>query len=703
MNLITTRRRWLAVMLCLPLPMYAASVTAEQDVPAGVDISRWDCEYCVFEQGTSGDVEAGAGYVSDDSYKFGEYNGLNKEGAYPIGGIMARYRDEDGKYVDLTGRNLGLDNRSVDIEGGLQGKYKLFLKYDELPHYISDSAQTPYRGNGDTHLNLPPGWTTAGSTAGMTQLVPDLRGVNLQTERKRLGLGLSFIPASKWGTALSFRHEVRDGQKATAGSFFFNSAQLVEPVDYVTDELEASATYTTGKWQSKLSYYGSFFNDRDTSLTWQNAYNPLVPGATAGQRALPPDNQFHQVQLSSAYRLTESTRISGDVAVGRMEQDEDLLAATINPNISVTLPRTSANAKVDTLTADLKVDSAVNKKLRLNAALRYNDRDNKTPRDTFNWVTTDDFIAVPRSNLPYSFTDITGALGADYRISRITRLSGGYDYTKKERTHQEVNNTTEDTFWAKVSVQARENLDLAVKAAHADRSTSDYNPVAQITPAENPLMRKFNMADRERDTAGVQASFIPHERVSITVGVDYAQDDYTNSVLGLTGSQETDFNADTSVILTEATSLHLFGGRQLIKSKQVGSQTFSTPDWYAKNNDTYDSAGLGVKHQLIKNKLDVGADYVLTRSTGKIKVVTGAPNPDFPDLKTSLDSVKLYADYRLKENMTLHAAYWYEHYNSKSWAVDGVNPDTIPNVISFGEDSPDYNVHAVMLSLRYHF
>jgi hypothetical protein len=29
---------------------------------------------------------------------------------------------------------------------------------------------------------------------------------------------------------------------------------LVEPVDYVTDEVEASATYTTRKWQNKLAY-----------------------------------------------------------------------------------------------------------------------------------------------------------------------------------------------------------------------------------------------------------------------------------------------------------------------------------------------------------------------------------------------------------------------------------------------------------------
>jgi MtrB/PioB family decaheme-associated outer membrane protein len=369
----------------------------------------------------------------------------------------------------------------------------------------------------------------------------------------------------------------------------------------------------------------------------------------------------------------------------------------------VALPDSSANAQVNTLTADLKVDSAVSNKLRLNAAYRYNDRDNKTPSEVWDWVSNDAFVSTARKNLPYSFTDNTINLGAEYRIDKVTKVNAGYDFEQKDRTHQEVNRTKENTFWGKVGVRARDNIDFAFKAAHANRSNSDYNPVTDTQPPENPLMRKYNMADRKRDTASVNAGFIPHERISIGMSADLAQDDYTNSALGLTKSREASYNTDASVILTDVTSLHVFANWQRIKSKQAGSQIFSNPDWSAKNNDTFDSYGIGVKHQLIKDKLDVGADYVLSRSTGKVNVDASAPGADFPDLKTDLDSVKLYSDYHLKENLTLHAAYWYEHYDSKDWMLDGVDPDTIPNVISFGEDSPNYNVHAVMMSVRYRF
>jgi hypothetical protein len=179
MNVTAASGRVLLLALGLPFSTYsAAGGTTGAEIPEGVDISGWECEYCAFEKGFSGEVEVGAGYVSDDSYKFGEYNGLHDDGPFPIGNATARYRDENANYLDLRVRDLGINTRSADIEGGRQGKYKLFLEYDEIPHYISDSAKTPYRGN-DT-LRLPSNWVTAGSTAGMTELGASLHDADLK-------------------------------------------------------------------------------------------------------------------------------------------------------------------------------------------------------------------------------------------------------------------------------------------------------------------------------------------------------------------------------------------------------------------------------------------------------------------------------------------------------------------------------------------
>jgi len=699
MNSIHSGARWLLALVCLPAGMLAGAAE-----PVSVDTSNWSCEYCVIEKGYSGEVEGGVGWVSDDSFKFGEYNGMEDKGAFVVGNATARYRDGKTGYLDLHVRDLGLDTRSIGIKGGQQGRYSLSFDYDGIPHNISDSARTPYLGAGGENLVLPGGWAHAGSTAGMTTLNSSLYGVDLQTLRKRFGIGATFIPASKWKTAVNVRHEIRDGQQRTAGSFLFDSAELVAPVDYVTDEVDASVSYTTDRWQSRLSYYGSFFNDRNTSLTWDNAYTPLSAGADTGRLSLPPDNRFNQILFTTGYQVSNRTRINGNVALGRMEQDDTLLAASINPNFSgVALPRQSADAKVDTVTANLQASSAVTDKLRVNASLRYNDRNNKTPSQVFDWVSTDVSAALARRNLPYSFTDKIAKLDADYRLTRRIRLGAGAEYAHKDRTNQEVDSNREESGWGQVRVHLLETLEFSLKGAHSERDASGFHLVPDIQPAENPLMSKYNMADRSRDSGSFMLSYTPTERITIGLSGDLTRDRYSKSLLGLTASRQGSINADVAFLLNKATSLHAFAGQEQIRSEQQGSQ--SNPmaaDWFAENLDTVNTFGFGVKHQLIKDRLDVGADYVMNRSTGEISIVSGTLS-SFPDLKTSLDSVKLYADYRLKKELSLHAAYWYEHYNSKDWMRDGVNPDTIPNVISLGMNSPDYAVNAVMMSLRYRF
>ena len=139
-NLTAACIRTPLAMLCLSLSICSIADTVQPVIPEGVDISRWDCDYCVFEQGFSGEVELGAGYVSDKSYKFGEYNGLYDDGAFAIGNVTARYRDENAGFLDLHVRDLGLNNRSAEIKGGRQGSYRLRLNYDEISHYISAMA-----------------------------------------------------------------------------------------------------------------------------------------------------------------------------------------------------------------------------------------------------------------------------------------------------------------------------------------------------------------------------------------------------------------------------------------------------------------------------------------------------------------------------------------------------------------------------------
>jgi MtrB/PioB family decaheme-associated outer membrane protein len=672
-----------------------------------VDTTEWKCTFCVAEEGFSGTVELGLGHVSTDSYKFGEYTGLNEQGGFLIGNAQLRVRGADAAYWNVNVSNLGLDSRSLGVEGGRQGTFKLSLKYDELPHFISDSVATPFLGTGTDSLTLPSTWIRASTTTGMTDLANSLHNVNLETSRKRLGLGLALASGTPWTYAVNVRHEIREGTQRIAGSFFVSTAQLVMPVDTVTDQLDVSAAYTGKKLQARFAYYGSLFSNNHTALNWENPYSAGAGGPDAGQLALSPDNQFHQILASAGYQFTDKTRATADLAFGRMTQNESFLAATVNPSIVVPAqPRSSLDGLVNTLNANLKVTSALTEQLRLNAGYTYNDHDNRTPQASYYWVSTDIPGVSQRTNLPYSFTQSTIKVSGDYRFAKQTKVSIGVDSDARERTYQEVSESRENTVWGKASTHVLDNLGLTLKGAHAERDINGYEVLPWVSPVENPLLRKYNMADRTRDTAGVRADVTVGQTMSFGLGYDYANDDYSKSQIGLTESRESTLGADASAMLATNTSLHVYYTRERINSQQVGSTTFPNPDWIGENVDTVNTGGIGIKHALIKGKFDIGADYTISHSRGEVTVMDGTASPPFPDLIANLNSLKLYATYRLKENMSVNGAYWYEHYQSEDWQLDGVTANTINTsayVLAFGEQSPSYYANVIMLSLRYKF
>jgi len=61
------------------------------------------------------------------------------------------------------------------------------------------------------------------------------------------------------------------------------------------------------------------------------------------------------------------------------------------------------------------------------------------------------------------------------------------------------------------------------------------------------------------------------------------------------------------------------------------------------------------------------------------------------------------AEYQLRENIAVRLSYLLEDLKTGDWAIDGVAPNTIANVLGLGEDSPHYRNHLVGFAVRYEF
>jgi len=672
-----------------------------------VDTSQWKCESCPFEKtGQSGTVDAGVIGVSDDSAKFGDYTGLNKQGAYLGLGGNVRYRGDNGVYGRLEANDLGLESRSITFDGGREGLYTLKLGYAEIPRHQAEGAQTPFLGNGGSRLSLPAGFPAV-DTASMP-LATTLQPIDVSSKRQRFDAGLGWLFGDQWSTQLTYRRDVRDGLQRISGSFFVaNASQMVAPLDQTTDQLELSATYATRRLQLTVAYQLSVFRDGESSLTWANPFTP-INGAAEGQLALAPGNQFHQLVGSLGYEITPTIRFSGDLAFGRMTQDESFVPITTNaglaPASALALPAQSLQGEVNTFNASARVTAKPMDRLNLTASYDRNARDNKTPSQSYPSVSTDMFLnATPRTNQPFSFFQDRFKFNGDYRGPGSVKTSLGVDWDSIERSLQEVVTTRETTLWARMEGRATDTVLLQAKLAHAERNGTTYGIATWINPPQNALMRKFYLADRKRDSAGGRVEVTAKEGVTLGVNADYAKDDYTDTTIGLTQARTTSAGADFSAALSDQTQLYGFIQTEQIKSDQAGSQVFAAPDWTGRNEDRTNSLGFGVKQLALGGKLELSADAVFTRMTNDITVDAGAASPPFPSITTDVDRFRLKAVYQLQKNLSLVGSWWYERYDSQDWHLDGVGPATIANLLVFGDPPPRYKVNVLQLGLRYRF
>lgn len=696
----------------------------------------------------SSEVEIGAGYVSDDSFKFGEFNGLEDEGVHFIGNADIRWSDafdsDSSRYFELQAADLGLDTREVYMEYGHQGRFALSFGYDEIPKRITDSARTPFLGAGGTTLTLPALWDPGTTTAGMDNLVTLLKSVDIDHEREKYSAGGKLILFENWNLALNFSHEDKEGSKTIGAVIGVNGGNpravvVPEPVDYATDEVELLIGYSGRRLQAQFRYHASLFDNDAETLTWDNPYsaiggwNPVAGFPTGqGRLALPPDNDFHQVSFTGAYQVTPTTRATLTASTGWMTQDEDFLPFTVNPLLAtpVPLPRESLDGEIQTTLIDAAVVSRPLPRLDLQARFRYDDRDNDTPQAEYFVVHGDaaDQDTEARINLPYSYEQTQARFDAGYLLMPRTRLEIGYRYETIERDFQEVDETTEHTGSLNVNGTPLDFVNVRLTYEHGSRrGDSSYDGTipllashepSTVPPGDfenHPLLRKFHLADRDRDRLLATVTVIPHEMVNLGLNVNYVNDDYDDGLIGLKSSRTEAYSADVSVIPNDRVSAYLFytyedltadiGGWSFQGFAKIPHSQDPTRQWFVDHKDIVHTVGGGVDLELIPDRLFLDADYVYARSRGDIGVTTGPSlaSAPLPDLETERHELTVSAEYNLRKNVGLRLGYLYGKYNSADFALDFVAPNTLANVITLGEESPEYSTHVFWAAVKYRF
>ncbi|TAL04023.1 MAG: MtrB/PioB family decaheme-associated outer membrane protein [Rhodospirillaceae bacterium] len=704
-------------------------------------------------------VEVGVGYQNLDSYYFGRYGGVTGEGPFPLFDATVNGRspwDSNRTWFWNVDASLyGADARTVQARVGEQGKWKFSANYDAFTRSFTESAQTPFDGVGTSQLTLPANWTGNIFSQRFANLGRDLKPLELKTAWQSVGGDYVMNPRNGYEIRFHFDYRHRDGLRPNSIAFGNESNFPVglffpQPVDYDSNRFEASIGYADRQWQWNAMYTFSIFRDALNSVTVQNPFSQSIAFSwpaggfagypfASGQYSLPPDSSAHQILLSGGYAVTPKTRITARVAFTIQTQNAPFLPYTSNLNLNVPLPlpRSSLGGLDHKTMANFAVTSREWKNWDLSASYAYDGRKNLTPQAAFSYVTNDvqdqPHPLIPgvspyiRTNLPYSFTFQQAKAEVAYRVTPGTRISLSYTGDFQSRTYQEVSKTVEHTVkakalsafalgsgWVSYSYAARTGTNYADDYPWNLSHTAAYlNASPNNRSIEFPLLRKYELADRERHEVKGGLTFDPMPAVTVDMSGGYDKDIYNKSLFGLRHSDSLLLDVDLSYVVKDGLSASAFYSFEQIRSDQRGyflatlSLTNPAQAWGAQNRDSVHSVGLQADWQAVPNKLmlhgayylSYGATHIDVESTPFIPLAAASPLPDAHEIT---HNVRLRAEYAVRNGTTLRLGYTLERHITTDWQyAGGFTP--VAQILGSGMLPPRYTAHVVSISARHEF
>lgn len=623
-------------------------------------------------------LSAGLGYSSDDLSMLGRYNGRSDQGAYLLLDFDLKQRDDEtGTWTLVNGRNIGLSNRNLRYERNRQGDWNYFIEFDQLDSVNPYQYQTDLSGIG----------TGQQATGGASQ------SLQLSQERQNVKIGMGKHFSKELDFSLSYRHENKEGERNwgqgasySLGGAFDRSLFMVEPIDYRTQEVDAKLNYSTEALQLQGGYRLSLFDNPIQVLSLD--ISSLVANASPRQTATAPDNQSQILYLNGGYRVSPLTRATFKFAYQQDRQDEEFSQS--NPFNA----RTDLGGKVDTTRFTLGLNSRVTPALTLNAKLRYDDRDDNTPKVRY-------LSTVGQYNQLSSRTNTDGTLDATYRVDSELSLLAGIEHEILKRGATDDANmarrekTDETTLRIGARKSLTESLKGAVKLSHSERDGSAWLPgsgilegTQQTTPLAHDYVSSIQFADRKQDQLRLTLDWYATEQLSLQLVSEASQDSYSGLPLGPRDGSSMLVSIDTAYQLSDEWSLSGWistSQRKLESSSHawydldltnyLSNYSDSMQSWSGKTTDQGYAVGLGLKGQAT-DELKLGAKLQYTDDKSEFDMASlaaptdpqFAPDSSLPDIEYKLTTLTLFGEYALDEQQGLRVDYRYEQIKNNDWS-----------------------------------
>ena len=624
-----------------------------------------------------------------------------------------------------TGRNIGQRDQMVRFRGNSPGVYDLQVRWDRIPHTFSTNARSLGFEQSPGVYVLPNPRPDTGTWNRTSPYLSPMR--TMWSTARAAG---AYTPSPKWDLRAEYTNIGKTGRRPMGmafGSPGNNLREIGEPIDQTMHDVKLTESYASPRFQIVGMYDLSLFRNRYTSATSDNpliAVDQATTGSSRGRSALAPSNQAHTGMVNVGVNLPARTRLTASGTYSLWLQDEQFIPITINSAINdprfAELPR-RLGGRSGTSTVYFSAVSRPWNPLTLSARVRtFGFRDRVSVDSVPVLVVNDRSLAAGEERERLPFTRRNADAGAAWRVTRRLplTLSAGYGWERWTRSEaRNVADLREQSPRVALDVGVLEWMSL--RGSYTTATRRIHGEYVQNTPADLPLHRRFDQANRDRERTNLQATVTPFAPMTLSASWSVGHDEYPDSPYGLQSDRSNMKGADVAwtpagpFSLDGSYTVERFLTRLRSKYRTTGQLDNPTYDWVANNHDVVRTVTAGFRAMLIRDRLEAGGRMDLSRS----KFLMATYNPltptggtatqnfnatasDLPEVRQKLQPMTIFATYLLTSEWGMTLRYETERWSQNDFRTSGLRPAE-GNGIFLGNNLDDYNAGWVTFSLSY--
>jgi MtrB/PioB family decaheme-associated outer membrane protein len=472
-------------------------------------------------------------------------------------------KETEATYFFASADNVGYRDQRYSADYQNIGRLKASFNWVSVPLYLSKGTVSLYTDQGNGRLDIADTTqATIQAAAALGTGARDLaiqnalavgRETDIRSRRDLAAFNMVYSVNRDVDLKLQVKNTRRTGSQVMSFGFgtspgLLPSVEMPLPTDDRTTDVRGVAEYANGKGMLAVGWDGSWYNQNFPFVRFDNPLRAtdINNGPSSGQAAWWPTNSAFNVNVTGSYKLARRTRASAAFSVGRWSQDAELPPATVNTAlVAPPLERASAEGQADIKTALFGFSSRPTDALLFTARYRYYDYANKTPHFTATNAIIGDWTVGTQihETEPASFDRKTLDLDASFTPVDFLAFGAGYTREDGERTFRIFEKTKDNVYRVTADAFGNRFVSVRGKYEYSERRGSGFEEHLLEEVGEQPEMRHYDIADRDRTRVSALLTITPNDYFSFNASVGNGDDDYIDSGFGLRDSKNNNWSA----------------------------------------------------------------------------------------------------------------------------------------------------------------